>query len=501
MMHYLKVFILSLTIFLLAGCESAAYLNANDAIDQTQSQVSDKLSQANTPPPVVVKKGYYIDSHPISLEKAPSWLTSNITLQADQMPMQMLVDQILKNAPDVVVTYGQKVTLTRPVTLHYQGTVKGALDAVADETNDSYSLEGEHIAWSDLITKTFDISFMPGAASYILGQQGGGGSNNGVANSQISDVLTQSNQSSSLQASNLSIWNDLEKTLNQLKSKEGQIMVSESTTTVTVRDHVQNVAAMAKYIKSLNALLSREVLVRVTVLEVELDDAFSAGVNWGLVSKVLQQRIVIGGNMATDAQVIGNASSSGSSLQGATLTIGENSQTIINALGQQGKVRVVTQPQVVTMNDQVASIRITQNTGYLQSVSTTVFDNNATSALTPGSITDGFILYVLPKIQDNRVYMQISSSLSTLEGITTQTNQPTGATSNSSYQTIQTPTISDKQFNQRSVIDSGATLVIAGYKQLKDQTAQSSFFGVDQLGGKGSNSQNIQTLVLITPTI
>jgi len=108
---------------------------------------------------------------------------------------------------------------------------------------------------------------------------------------------------------------------------------------------------------------------------------------------------------------------------------------------------------------------------------------------------------VLPKIQDNRVYMQISSSLSTLEGITTQTNQPTGATSNSSYQTIQTPTISDKQFNQRSVIDSGATLVIAGYKQLKDQTAQSSFFGVDQLGGKGSNSQNIQTLVLITPTI
>jgi len=313
--------------------------------------------------------------------------------------------------------------------------------------------------------------------------------------------LTQSNQSSSLQASNLSIWNDLEKTLNQLKSKEGQIMVSESTTTVTVRDHVQNVAAMAKYIKSLNALLSREVLVRVTVLEVELDDAFSAGVNWGLVSKVLQQRIVIGGNMATDAQVIGNASSSGSSLQGATLTIGENSQTIINALGQQGKVRVVTQPQVVTMNDQVASIRITQNTGYLQSVSTTVFDNNATSALTPGSITDGFILYVLPKIQDNRVYMQISSSLSTLEGITTQTNQPTGATSNSSYQTIQTPTISDKQFNQRSVIDSGATLVIAGYKQLKDQTAQSSFFGVDQLGGKGSNSQNIQTLVLITPTI
>jgi len=506
MMHYFKFLIFGLFIFALVGCESQLYRGANNAIDQTQAQISDQLSQTNTPAPVVIKKGYYVDTHPISLQHPPAWLTRKITLQANQMPMQMLVDQILRNADNAIVTYGQKITLNRPVALHYQGTVKGALDAVADQTGYSYSLDGNHIAWSDLITKTFDISFMPGSATYMLGQKNGGNSGSSSnysssSNTQVSDILTQNSQYSSLQASNLSVWKDLEKTLDQLKSKDGQVIVSEATTTVTVHDHTQNVAAMARYIKSLNELLSREVLVRVTVLEVDLDKEFSAGINWNLVSKALQQRFIVGGSLATDAQVTGNASTTTSSLQGATLTIGENTQTIINALGQQGKVRVVTQPQVVTMNDQVAEIRITKNTGYLQSVSTTVFDNNATSSLTPGSITDGFILYVLPKIQNNRVYMQISSSLSTLTSISTQTNQPTGSTSSSTYQTIQTPTISDKQFNQRSVVDSGSTLVIAGYKKLKDETKQSSFFGVDQLGGKGSNSENVQTLVLIAPTI
>ena len=46
-------------------------------------------------------------------------------------------------------------------------------------------------------------------------------------------------------------------------------------------------------------------------------------------------------------------------------------QTFINALDRQGKVHVITNPQVVTMNNQMASIRITNDTSYVKSVSTT----------------------------------------------------------------------------------------------------------------------------------
>ena len=128
------------------------------------------------------------------------------------------------------------------------------------------------------------------------------------------------------------------------------------------------------------------------------------------------------------------------------------------------KVSVVTEPEVTTMNNQIAEVRITRDTGHLQSVSTTSIDNQgSTTALTPGVVTDGFSLFLLPKIRHHEVYLQGGSTLSTLMQLVQVSNQVSGTT-NANIQAIQVPTLSRKPFQSGAPgCDRVRTLIIAGY--------------------------------------
>jgi type IVB pilus formation R64 PilN family outer membrane protein len=350
---------------------------------------------------------------------------------------------------------------------------------------------------------------MPGSSNYMVGQ-----SNQNLSSTGSTDQDNQTNHLNDQQYSNLSgqlsVWNDLEKTLDELKSKKGKVIVSQSTTSVTVHDHPSNVKQMAQYISRLNKSLSQEVGIRVEVLEVQLNKDFNYGIDWNVVQKLLKTSISLTGNLSTATNLVAtNLVSQQSDTGLAGFQIGksgsDNSHFLLNALSQEGRVRVVTKPQVVTMNNQIASIRITQDTGYIKSITSSQFEQYQTTTITPGTITDGFTLYLLPKIQDQNVYMQISSRIANLLSLEKVSNEPSNeegnSKNNSQFSAIMVPTVSAKEFNQRSVVRSGSTLIIAGYKRLRDQTSQAKMFGVTALGGVGSQSQNVETLVLITPTI
>ena len=57
-------------------------------------------------------------------------------------------------------------------------------------------------------------------------------------------------------------------------SPDGKVMVSESTTSVTVRDRPGNVQLVEQFIANINKNLSKQVLVKVQVLEVNLENSF-----------------------------------------------------------------------------------------------------------------------------------------------------------------------------------------------------------------------------------
>jgi len=495
---------------IVSGCST--YKQANIKYDQTAQEIHKQEAAAHkTAPTVVHKSGFYVDTHPISLKRPPAWLKRKVSLRTKNIPLSILMSRLLRDT-SVNVTYDNTVQIRRLVSMNYTGTLKGALETLAAETNYYYNLDNDDaLRWSAFMTKTFNISFMPGASNYLVGRTRNSNEHSNQNYGNGTHISRMDDQQYSNLRGRLSVWDDLRRTLNQLKSKDGRVIISESTTTVTASDHPVNIRAMSKYIASMNKNLSQQVAIRIEVLDIELSKDFNLGINWDLVAKMVHHSIpnfALTGNLSTATNLVANNIIDRGANSGlAGLTIGDEggSKALVNALSQQGKLRVVTKPEVVTMNNQIASIRITQDTGYIESVNQSYAENYVTTSITPGTVTDGFTLYLLPKIQGDKVYMQISSTIANLVKLDKQSTIPTGvtasSTSNNQYNAIEVPTISEKVFNQRSVVRSGSTLVIAGYKRLRDQTSNAKLFGIDGLGGKGAQTKNVETLVLITPTI
>jgi type II secretory pathway component GspD/PulD (secretin) len=230
------------------------------------------------------------------------------------------------------------------------------------------------------------------------------------------------------------------------------------------------------------------------------------------------------GQPLTITSLTGTVPTGGLAPSTATQTLFEAGSTsllsaVVNALSQQAKVSLVAQPRVVCMNNQVSAIRIINTSQYIQSVQNTSVPSTSssaagsqtvnnvstiTSAITPATLVTGLTLYVLPKILGDKVYIQINVDLSQNQSTSTICAQ-TGATGGNSCSTgsyvIQSPNVTEKIFNQRSVLHSGETLVLSGLKQIQNQTGAMQLFNLQELGGKASTQTNNDTVILVTPYI
>lgn len=514
---------------------SACVLNPVSTYQDTKQNSSDVQAQIST----LRDRGYTRPSPSLSYNSStavlpparwlsqPSWMNNNISMHGQNMPVSFWVNKII-GPTGAAISYqdGMNQNLTLP--FDYTGTVRGALDKLADDTGYSYTVDGNNVEWSEFVTKTFDVSFMPGAAQYNMGGQtniAGANSNSsgtntgstggGTSGSTATSNQMQSGQSSSFQG-NLSVWNDLQNTIKAMLSKDGQVIVSQSTTTITVRDKPENVNQIADYLASMNKDLSRQVALQVQVLQITLNKAFSYGIDWNLVNQSVSMQGGLTGTapgQAVNTSLGGDLTSLGA-IEPSQLGIGMyngNPKIMINALAQQGQVSTVTNPRVMTLNNQVAQIAITTQKTYLASSSVTNTMNVGTqSALTPGVVTTGFTLYVLPKIMDHDVFLQLTSELSNLDSLTqfsSTTGQNANSSSNSSSSNqnnasfIEEPTVSSKSFNQRTMVPSGCTLVLAGYRQVANETNKYGPFGILPAGGMGAQQNTTEILVLITPVI
>lgn len=456
---------------------------------------------------VKMKCGPYVDPTPISLRQPPAWLFQQVTIKGRMLPLDFYMKDILKGT-NALILYQEPSTRNTLLSFDYKGNIKGALDYIAAQTDFAYEIQGRTISWSKFITKTIDISFMPGTTNYFLGQApGSGGAQqpaSGAAAGASSSTTTVVTGSSSVgtQYTNisgkLSVWDDLKNTIKNLLSPEGKATISESTTSVTIQDRPGSLRAIEKYLCRLNKELSRQVLVKIQILDFKSNRGFDYGVNWNLIMGSIAAQgaqanpVPLGVSVADQSAfswILPAANTSQKSGGAITPT-----QIFISALNQQGVTTVVTQPTLVTLNNQVAEININTETGYLAEVVTTVTGTSGTAqtALTPGVVNNGFTIYVLPKIVKDKIYLQITSNLS---------NPPVFASQSSGGETIQVPTLDEQRFNQRSLIPNGATLVLAGYRQVSDQTGKDSYYGTGILGGVGGKQNKAETIMLVTPMI
>jgi type IVB pilus formation R64 PilN family outer membrane protein len=393
------------------------------------------------------------------------------------------------------------VAASKPLSTSYSGAVSGFLDMVAANYGIFWKMEGRGVRFLLNESRTFRIKALPGdtqlTSLVTIASNSSGTSGSGASGSATTSTSTATGTNAAgVTFSGLSVWGGIESSVRQLLTPlTGRVAVSPSTGTISVTDTPRVLERVEQFIKDQNASLSRQVAVNVRVLSVEVSDSEDYGINWNAVYNNLSSNVAfkISSTMpvSSDAAqfVLQTSTPSGNSW-------GAASGAIISALSTQGRVSELTSANLVTLNNQPAPVNIGRQVSYLASSSTTLTSTaGSTTSLQAGQVQTGFSMVLLPHIVDGKeVLLQASVNLSSLLGLPTITS---GGSS------IQSPDVSTSNFIQRVRINSGDTLVIAGFDQEKLSAVAAGVGNADNaaMGSRRTSGKRNILVIIIQPTV
>lgn len=394
------------------------------------------------------------------------------------------------------------------IELQYTGPLAGLLDAVTARLGLSWRYRDHAVTIFHVDTRSYNIASLPTTTSMNAvvtagttssaglsggGVSGGGGGSTGSSNSGLSG------SSGSTQSTTVSLDSDPSEDLTQaveamLTRDVGRAYLSTSTQTLTVTDTPDVLDRVGLMIDARNVFSTRQVLLNVKVLSVTTNASDEYGIDWNLIYTDIARSTGVGiaRSFATSSEA---TAGSINILEGSRF---DGSQLILKALSKTGNVSILTQPSVTTLNMEAVPVQVATQTSFLASTSTTQTANvGSTSALTPGTVTTGFNMTLLPYIlgDGKTVLVQFSVNLSTLNNIRRVS---------SGDQAIEIPEVDSRIFSQKVRLLSGETLVLSGFEQAvtsADRAGTGSPWNFLFGGGASASKKRDVLVVLITPIV
>lgn len=388
--------------------------------------------------------------------------------------------------------------------LHWQGQLGGLLDNITARTGLSWRTDHGAVVFYLTETRTFQFTFLntrvnsnasvsSGSTSSMGTSGGSGGGDNSVSGDSSSSQKTTTLQ-------DRDAYEDIRKTMETILTPEkGRYWLSESTGVLTVTDTPQVLETVSHFVDERNREMNRQVQLSVKVLSVSNTRNEQFGLDWNLIYKSLQQA---GATLNNAGGEIAGATSAGVSiLDTATGSAARfsGSSLLIKALSEQGEISVVTSQDSIVTNLTPVPIQIANQTVYVAgSATTTTTDVGATTTLTPGMITTGFNMTLLPLIrQAGDVQLQLNFNLSDPPTIRSFTSKD-----GNSY--IEMPYTKLRSLSQKVNLRAGQSLVLTGFSQDNTSVKKSGTFtpGNFLFGGGRNGEHGRSTLVIIiTPLL
>lgn len=390
---------------------------------------------------------------------------------------------------DTIAQLSHSLSEPDNIQVNYTGPLSSFLNQLASHFDISWRYTGGKIVVSNMEIRTFTITTLPMrfTGSNQVSTSGGSGGGSGGSG----DGSGQQSLSISM---NMDFWSDLQKNLKIIIGSNGSFNTSTSTSSVTVKTTPSNMVQVENYITKINNELARQVTINVAVYSVEVTDTSNLALS---LSGILKQ----GG------RELGTLSSSVFAAGGLpTLTAyfngdgSDNNEALLSALDKAGKVSIVTSASVTTMSGQPTPLQVGGNRTYVSEIGTTMNNVSTQSTVSTSSISSGFSMNILPRVLDNgQVLLQYGINISSLVGAHNGFDEVTAAGT-----TIQLPDVQQRSFVQSSLLQNGNTLVLAGYEQQRNETADSGVGDPNfkALGGSRAGSHEKTLIVIcITPRV
>ncbi len=284
---------------------------------------------------------------------------------------------------------------------------------------------------------------------------------------------------------------------------------------ITVTGTKKQIDRIEEYLNTLKERLHKQVLIDVSILAVDLSNTKKTGINWSNFNLQLmstakfnsKSRYAADGSTHTgfDNPAIDSGLSSAFTDYNHLAIVNDAVFTmtgLLDFLGTNGDTKVVSNPKVLTLNNQQALITIGDTINYKLTTTTNSTEAGATVAQDEEvkSIFVGVLLNITPEITDNgEIILRINPSVSDFKN-------PDDATS-STVRTI-APDTSEKKLSTVVKVKNGNTIILGGLitnKEIQDKSKVPLLGDIPLLGNAFKHTNDTKTvqelIFVITPRI
>lgn len=421
-------------------------------------------------------------------------------------------------------------------------TVFEALEAIREMYGYDYKVDGSRIYIQSLAmqTRIFQVNYLTGLRK--------GNSSLRVTSGSVSDTTTggaagtattpgnNSDSSKVSMTSSTDFWSELTLSLQAIVGNvDGRsVVISPMSGVIVVRampDELKNVAA---YLKASQISIERQVILEAKIVEVQLNDSFQSGVNWGAFKNGPNSHVSLGQGGAGSALAPGGAVASpltssvlaatpGASLLPVAATAlptgvaagtlfglafqTSNFAALLNFLESQGNVHVLSSPRIATLNNQKAVLKVGTDEFFVTEISggtqatATIAGTAPTVKVQP--FFSGIALDVTPRIDEHgEIILHVHPSVSSVTTVSKTLNLgSTNGVSNNYTLPLASSSISETDSIVRA--RDGQIVALGGLMRQATFDDQSGLPGMPKavFGQTSKRSEKRELVILLKPTV
>jgi MSHA biogenesis protein MshL len=364
-----------------------------------------------------------------------------------------------------------------------RSTVEETFEALLHSLDLGYEWDGSFLRVRDVVRETLHVDMMDGGAA-TGNSPASGSSGTGMA----------ANVGGSADGGQDGFWDRIEGILPVVLGDGARTVVNRAASTIHVEARPSGVERLRELVATTVRRANKQVSIEARILEVRLDDAHSLGVNWSLLPGLFHSNktgLASGGGVVTQTAAAGATSLTFGLLEGGDFSV------VVDALERQGEVRVLSSPRVSTMNNQTASIRVTDQ---IPVITREVIDDEGVARTEFGVefVEAGVVLQVRPMIGEDGILSV---------AITPQVREQTGTVVTPDG-LVQVPILSAREATTLVRVSDGQAIALGGLRSTrKNETRQGVPFLMDvpfvgQLFSSTVQARTeVELMILLTPRV
>jgi len=459
---------------------------------------------------------------PILPAPAPVAELEKYTVVVNEVPVKELLFALARDAQinvDIAPSIEGVVTINA-----IDQTFLQILDRIARQVDLRYEFNGDNLFIQpdvpylrtytiDYVNMSRDMSSTNTVATQISSTSGGGdsgGGGGGGGNNSTTDVSSISNHH---------FWETLVLNISAILGEEGSaggggalpitytVIPNPEAGVIAVRATAAQHQQIQEFIDQTQERVLRQVLIRVTIAEVQLSDKYQAGVDWSIIQEVAKAGINIISTTLTGVP-IGTLSSFVLDYVDPNTDRDTRFEATVSLLDEFGNVRIMSSPQLMVLNNQTATLKVVENIVYFEIEADTVIGalggTVTTVDTTAATVPVGIVMAVTPQISSNGM---ISLNVRpTISRVTEFVNDPNPAIP--AGQTNPVPQIEVREMESMLRLQDGQIGVLGGLMQDISADAVDGLPGVSNVPGVGAafktttkQYEKTELVIFIQPTI